>query len=93
MRPPCAGSIHVIPVPLGMTEWEAWQEITTLGALAEHRRPIAGWANMQCPGGEHCVCRNFNRSRIYRHYHNDKLVDASLLGRLAHWWDHIRGRR
>lgn len=39
-------TLHVIPVPEGMTVEEAWEEIRLLGCLSteNQNKPIAGWA-------------------------------------------------
>lgn len=86
-RPPCLGSVNVIPVPAGMTPDQAWDEILTLGRL--ERRPSSRgltWAAMSCPGGDDCRCRHVELWRHYRRYRNDRLVEARLWGRRAPRW-------
>lgn len=74
-RPPCAESVHVIPVPSGMTASESWEEISTLGRLAAPQSDPE-WAVIECPGGDECRCRFIDRAPGYRRWHNDVLMEG-----------------
>lgn len=68
----CNGSVHTIPVPRGMTAEEAWQEIITLGHLAEPDE-FCTWAVVECPGADGCECSGVDRADAHR-WHNDVLI-------------------
>lgn len=81
-RPPCIGAVFVVPVPHGMTLQDAWDEITTLGRLANPPRSDndVEWSLLRCPGGDDCRCRFIDLAPNHRRYHNDRLVAARVLG-------------
>jgi hypothetical protein len=69
---PCAGSVHIIPVPRWMTAEEVWETLGRGEALTED--PECTWAAIECPGGDACECRTHPVADTYQHHHDDVLV-------------------